>query len=78
MKKITLLLISFCFITSVQASTFYWVGGTGNWSNYAAHWVTSSGGTIFHTTIPTLNDDVFFDANSFVTTGTITIYSTFI
>ncbi len=41
------------------ASNYYWVGGIGNWSDYGNHWATSSGGLIFHTSIPTANDDVF-------------------
>lgn len=46
-------------------SDFYWVGGSGNWSNYSSHWATSSGGNIFHTTSPGSNDKVIFDSNSF-------------
>ncbi len=52
---------------------YYWVGGSGNWSNQN-HWATSSGGTQLHTTLPTQFDNVFFDANSFTTSGeTVTI-----
>ncbi len=50
---------------------YYWVGGTGNWSDYAHHWAYSSGGSILHNTPPTQFDDVFFDANSFTTTGEV-------
>jgi len=46
-------------------SNYYWVGGTGNWSNYSSHWATSSGGNIFHTTTPSSDDNIFFDSNSF-------------
>ncbi len=55
--------------TNVQASNYYWVGGSGNWSDYGHHWATNSGGLIFHTQIPGPNDDVFFDANSFSASG---------
>ena len=61
-----------------QAIDYYWVGGTGNWSDIS-HWVTTTGGTVQHTTPPTANDDVFFDANSFdgpnqvVTVNTVSV-----
>lgn len=52
---------------------YYWVGGTGNWSE-TGHWATASGGTQLHTSLPTQFDNVFFDANSFTTSGeTVTI-----
>ena len=54
---------------NLKAADYFWVGGSGNWSDYAAHWATASGGSIFHTAIPTLNDDVYFDANSFSSNG---------
>ena len=63
--KLTLLsaILSFSFVSS--ASDYYWVGGTGNWSDFANHWATSSGGGSFHTQVPQTTDNVFFDANSF-------------
>jgi hypothetical protein len=63
---ICLLLFSF---SVTRASNYYWVGGTGTWSDFASHWATSSGGTVFHVTIPSPGDDVFFDGNSFPTIG---------
>jgi hypothetical protein len=74
MKKATkkFLLIIGLMISALQnssAASFYWVGGTGSWSDFANHWATTSGGSTFHTTIPNLNDDVFFDAQSFTATG---------
>ncbi len=57
----------------VFADDYYWVGGSGNWSDIN-HWATTSGGSVLHAQVPTPNDDVFFDANSFTGTGqTITI-----
>ena len=44
---------------------YYWVGGSGFWSDYANHWATSSGGRQFHTSVPTRDSNVFFDENSF-------------
>ncbi|HEX8546343.1 MAG TPA: hypothetical protein VF691_05230, partial [Cytophagaceae bacterium] len=49
----------------VSATDYYWVGGTGKWSEYTTHWATSSGGSTFHVQVPTSNDNVFFDKNSF-------------
>lgn len=42
--------------------TLFWVGGTGNWNN-TARWSSSTGGAGGEC-IPTINDDVIFDANS--------------
>lgn len=52
---------------------FYWVGGTGNWSAFATHWATTSGGSIFQANAPTSADNVFFDNNSAAGTFTVTI-----
>lgn len=50
----------------------YWVGDGGTWnSSSSSHWSTSSGGT-GGASVPTTEDDVFFDANSF-TTGSQTV-----
>jgi hypothetical protein len=66
-KKILLLAITTCLMLSVShAANYYWVGGSGNWSD-VTHWATTSGGSTFYTTPPTINDDVFFDASSFTT-----------
>lgn len=46
-------------------NNYYWVGGTGNWSDYSHHWSTSSGGTIFHSHPPSFINNVIFDVNSF-------------
>lgn len=48
--------------------TYYWVGGSGNWSDIS-HWVTSSGGTVNYNVIPSPKDNVIFDANSFTKDG---------
>ena len=44
---------------------YYWVGNSGNWSDYGIHWATTSGGSVFHSSAPGENDNVFFDSNSF-------------
>jgi hypothetical protein len=57
-----------------SCNAYYWVGDNGNWSDYANHWATSSGGTTFQAAAPGPNDDVFFDANSFTTSNrTVTV-----
>lgn len=71
----------FCLLLfgKAHAADYYWVGGSGNWSDYGNHWATTSGGNIFHTSIPTINDNVYFDANSFTAPGqTVTFDNTFI
>ena len=61
-----LVLAILCLIsTSTKATDYFWVNGAGNWSDYGTHWATTSGGLLFHTTIPSPNDNVYFDANSF-------------
>lgn len=53
---------------------YYWVGGTGMWSDYGNHWATSSNGTAFHNQVPTSMDNVYFDANSFTAANqTVTV-----
>lgn len=48
----------------------YWVGGTASWDTTAGtKWAATSGGAGGES-VPTIADDVFFDANS---TGTVTI-----
>ena len=54
-----------------RVSGYYWVGGTGNWSSFATHWATSTGGASFNSVAPTATDNVVFDANS--GGGTVTI-----
>lgn len=50
----------------------FWVGDSGNW-NDTAHWAATSGGS-GGVSVPTSSDNVYFDANSFSTTGqTVTV-----
>jgi hypothetical protein len=49
----------------------YWVGGAGTWdATNTANWSATSGGAGGES-VPTLNDDVFFDANSGAGTCTV-------
>jgi len=63
-----------CFATNVFSSSLYWIGGSGNWSD-ASHWSLTSNGTTCGC-IPTINDDVFFDANSFPSINPIVTINT--
>ncbi|MFN0014214.1 MAG: hypothetical protein ACKVU2_06660 [Saprospiraceae bacterium] len=38
---------------SAHALDYYWVGGSGMWSDHNNHWATSSGGNVFHDQVPT-------------------------
>ncbi|MCD4698774.1 MAG: hypothetical protein K8S16_21290, partial [Bacteroidales bacterium] len=72
MKKITFCLAAMLFAAfSLFSADYYWVGGTGNWSDHANHWATTSGGATFHTQAPGQFDNVYFDAGSFSGAGEI-------
>jgi hypothetical protein len=66
-KKLTLIII---LLGSLKAkgANYYWVKGSGSWSDLT-HWATSSGGSTFHNQVPTFKDNVYFDANSFTAVG---------
>jgi gliding motility-associated-like protein len=64
------LLLIPAFSQRSTAATYYWVGGSGNWSDIN-HWVTTSGGSVNYTLVPTAFDDVVFDQNSFTATGQV-------
>lgn len=63
--------LSLLFSSQLNSANYYWVGNGGSWEDYATHWATTSGGSTFHTQQPGPGDDVFFDANSFSTSGQI-------
>jgi len=42
-----------------QGADYFWIGGSGNWSD-TLHWSSEIGG------LPSKNDNVFFNANSFL------------
>jgi gliding motility-associated-like protein len=68
------IVIGLLFCTQMlSAADYYWVGGSGNWSDLS-HWATTSGGSTRHPQIPTADDRVFFDALSFNGAGqTVTV-----
>ncbi len=73
MKATLTLLLSFLITASNWAADYYWIGGSGNWSDIS-HWATQSGGNLTHATFPSSDDNVFFDENSFTAPGqTVTL-----
>ncbi|MRG44598.1 T9SS type B sorting domain-containing protein [Chitinophaga sp. SYP-B3965] len=73
MKKLILLSILLLFVSRLYAADYYWVGGTGNWSE-TTHWASVSGGTPNKSIVPGANDDVYFDGNSGLAAGmTVTL-----
>ena len=50
----------------LNLSSFYWIGGSGDWNN-PANWSLSSGGSAANS-IPGINNPVIFDNNSFLET----------
>lgn len=61
-----LLTISLFVSFSITGSNYYWVGGSGNWSDYNGHWATQSGGQVYWNHVPTPQDTVIFDTLSFL------------
>ncbi len=71
MRTLTTLITGLLFFTTtLSAADYYWIGGTGNWSDIS-HWATTTNGIITHSQAPTADDDVFFDFNSFSAPGQI-------
>ena len=65
--KQILFLVFFLFLFSnLFSANYYWVGGSGYWSDIK-HWATTSGGSINHLQVPSPTDDVYFDSKSFLT-----------
>jgi len=62
-KRLLLLSVVILQVFSAFSVNLYWVGGTGSW-NQPGHWSAVSGG-VSGTIIPSMNDNVFFDENSF-------------
>ncbi len=65
--SITLVMLPLCICLG-QGVDYYWVGGSGDWSDIT-HWSSSSGGNVQHSVLPTVNDNVIFDENSFKQPG---------
>ncbi|HEU4719614.1 MAG TPA: T9SS type A sorting domain-containing protein [Bacteroidia bacterium] len=75
MKRILFILVfSGLHFSFLLADNYYWVGGTGNWSDYVHHWAVSSGAQLYHDHVPTPQDTVIFDSLSFTQAGD-TVYA---
>jgi gliding motility-associated-like protein len=71
LKQCFVIFFLLCFFSfKTSALNYYWVGGSGNWSDLS-HWATTSGGAVLHNQIPTAVDDVFFDGGSFSAAGQV-------
>lgn len=57
---------------STSADDYYWVGGSGLWSDIN-HWATASGGSVLHNQAPTAANNVIFDQNSFTSDDNLVI-----
>lgn len=60
------LIITYTSVVDPRTS-YYWIGNTGNWNN-GSNWSLSSGGVAANM-VPTINDKVVFDENSFSANG---------
>lgn len=60
-------------IGAITPRDYYWVGGTGMWSEASTHWANADNGTNFFSESPGPLDNVFFTANSFASDGTLTL-----
>lgn len=65
-KAILIILVLSSF--RMLAAEYYWVGGSGSWSDIS-HWATASGGGSMYFTVPTASDNVYFDKYSFTSKG---------
>jgi len=70
MRKYILTLLLGFTLTPLLGADYYWIGGTGSWTDLN-HWATTSGGSAIHSSLPTGTDNVYFDANSFSATGQV-------
>ncbi len=72
--RLAFLSVAFILVSNLaKATDYYWVGGTGVWSNLS-NWATTSGGSTHPTVVPTPIDNVIFDGNSFSSSGaTVTV-----
>ncbi len=76
MKRLFLLSVIYFIIFNCNAQTYYWIGGSGSWNNLS-RWASSSGGPgNAFTQIPQSFNDVVFDNNSGLTTGSTITLST--
>ncbi|RWU06147.1 Calx-beta domain-containing protein [Pedobacter chitinilyticus] len=76
MKKTLLICLLVLFAFQLRAADYYWVGGSGNWSQVNLHWSSTSGGVPNRSIVPGTGDDVYFDANSGLDASSVIILPT--
>lgn len=59
-------------ISAIASFDYYWIGGSGNWSD-VNHWATTDGGTTLRTDPPGPKDNVFFTPSSFPSGGKVSL-----
>jgi alpha-tubulin suppressor-like RCC1 family protein len=77
--KIIRFLLSLAFIAflsdGLNAQVYYWVGGSGNWTD-TLHWSNTSNGAPNAGVPPTANSTVIFDGKSFTANGQVVTVDT--
>ena len=68
---ISSLFVLFFLSIHLSAADYFWIGGSGNWSD-PNNWSATSGGAAIGS-IPTATDNVIFDANSGLTSAAQTV-----
>lgn len=72
LHKISLLVISTCFAITTWGAEYYWVAGSGNWSNLNNWRIGTPSGTI-PGVVPSASDNVHFGSFSAFTTSSRTV-----
>lgn len=68
-RRLWLLLCLLSLSTAARAANYYWIGGSGTWTDLS-HWASASGGAgNAYTNVPKNTDNVYFDASSFTTSN---------
>lgn len=70
MHKLCLALLLLFATCTLRAGKYFWVNGSGNWTDLN-HWATTSGGAVMHSVLPGISDTVYFDASSFAADGRV-------
>lgn len=74
--RLYLLLLLNIISLPLWGADYYWIGGSGSWTDLS-HWSTTSGGIANQIQVPTANDNVFFTAASFTAANqTLTLPAT--
>ncbi|MBB5438121.1 gliding motility-associated-like protein/uncharacterized repeat protein (TIGR01451 family) [Pedobacter sp. AK017] len=76
LRSLLACLVLLLFGSQLQAANYYWVGGSGNWSEVNLHWSSTSGGVPDRSIVPGTGDDVYFDANSGLDASSVIILPT--